>query len=115
MRAMNKARWLSIVAAAMLLAVSVIAGAQQPKKVPRIGFISTASLSSLASRLDAFRQGLRDLGYVEGRTLVIEYRCAEGNIDRLPELAAELVRLKIDCIVTAGAAPTRRGPAGGRC
>jgi putative ABC transport system substrate-binding protein len=91
---------------ALLVALSFPARAQQ-QKVPRIGFISTASLSSLASRLDAFRQGLRDLGYVEGRNLAIEYRSAEGNIDRLPELAAELVRIKIDCIVTAGAAPTR--------
>ena len=91
---------------AWLLALSLPAYAQQQQKVPRIGFISTASLSSLASRLDAFRQGLRELGYVEGRNLAIEYRSAEGNIDRLPELAAELARTKIDCIVTAGAAPT---------
>jgi putative tryptophan/tyrosine transport system substrate-binding protein len=92
---------------AWFLALSLPAYAQQQQKVPRIGFISTASLSALASRLHAFRQGLRDLGYVEGRNLAIEYRSAEGNIDRLPELAAELVRIKIDCIVTAGAAPTR--------
>ncbi len=91
---------------ALLVALSFPARAQQ-QKGPRIGFISTASLSALASRLDAFRQGLRELGYVEGRNLAIEYRSAEGNIDRLPELAAELVRIKIDCIVTAGAAPTR--------
>jgi putative ABC transport system substrate-binding protein len=101
-----KKKILSGALVALLVALSFPARAQQ-QKGPRIGFISTASLSSLASRLDAFRQGLRDLGYVEGSNLAIEYRSAEGNIDRLPELAAELVRLKIDCIVTAGAAPTR--------
>jgi putative tryptophan/tyrosine transport system substrate-binding protein len=61
----------------------------------------------LASRLDSFRQGLREFGYVEGTNVAIEYRSAEGNIDRLPELAADLVRLKVDCIVTAGGSPTR--------
>src|SRR5437762_10934673 len=89
-----------------LLPTVLPAEAQQSAKVPRIVFLSTASLSSLSPWLEAFRQGLRELGYVEGRNLAIEYRSAEGNIDRLPELAAELVRLKIDCIVTAGAAPT---------
>ena len=92
---------------ALLLALSVPTQAQQQGKVPRIGFISTASLSSLASRLDSFRQGLREFGYVEGTNVAIEYRSAEGNIDRLPELAADLVRLKVDCIVTAGGSPTR--------
>ena len=100
-------KWGGVVAIGLALAMwGAVAQAQQQGKVPRIGFISTASLSVLASRLDAFRQGLRELGYVEGRNLAIEYRSAEGNIDRLPELAAELVRLKVDCIVTAGAAPT---------
>ncbi len=103
----NEKKIVAVLSGTLLLALSFPVEAQQQGKVPRIGFISTASLSALASRLDAFRQGLRDLGYVEGRNLAIEYRSAEGNIDRLPELAAELVRLKIDCIVTAGAAPTR--------
>jgi ABC-type uncharacterized transport system substrate-binding protein len=84
-----------------------MAQAQQPKKISRIGFLSTAAISSLSPRLDAFRQGLLELGYVEGKNIAIEYRSAEGNINRLPELAAELVRLKIDCIVTAGENPTR--------
>ena len=101
-----KKKILSFALGAMLLALSFPIEAQQQGIVPRIGFISTASPSTLASRLDAFRQGLRELGYVEGRNLAIEYRSAEGSIDRLPELAAELVRLKVDCIVTAGAAPT---------
>jgi putative tryptophan/tyrosine transport system substrate-binding protein len=80
--------------------------AQQPAKVARIGFLSTASLSSLSPRLEAFRRGLRELGYVDGKNIVIEYRSAEGDINRLPELATELVRLEVDCIVTAGENPT---------
>ena len=59
------------------------------------------------TRIEAFRQGLRELGYVEGKNIVIEYRYAEGKLDRLPALAAELVRLKVDVIVTRGPAPTR--------
>src|SRR5436309_674611 len=92
---------------ALLFALCSLADAQQSAKVPRIGFLSTASLSSLSPRLEAFRQGLRELGYIEGRNIAIEYRSAEGNVDRLPELAAELARLKVDCIVTAGENPTR--------
>ena len=90
----------------LALASLRLAEAQQPKKVPRIGFLTAASASSQASRLDAFRQGLRELGYVEGKNIVIEYRYAEG-LDRLPALAAELVRLKVAVIVTGGAAGTR--------
>ncbi len=74
------------------------AQAQQPKKVSRIGFLNDASPSSLAARIEAFRQGLRNLGYVEGQNVAIEYRFAEGKPDRLPELAAELVRLNVDVI-----------------
>jgi putative tryptophan/tyrosine transport system substrate-binding protein len=92
----------------MLLTLSTSVQAQQPAgTAARIGSLSTAALSSLSPRLDAFRQGLRELGYVEGKNIVIEYRSAEGNINRLPELATELVRLKVDCIVTAGENPTR--------
>jgi putative tryptophan/tyrosine transport system substrate-binding protein len=92
---------------AWLLPLGLPAYAQQPQKVPRIGFLSTASLSAVSPRLDAFRQGLRELGYVEQKNITMEYRSAEGKIDRLPDLAAELVRLKVDCIVTAGENPTR--------
>ena len=92
---------------ALLFALCLSAEAQQSAKVPRIVFLSTASLSSLSPRLEAFRQGLRELGYIEGRNIAIEYRSAEGNVDRLPELAAELARLKVDCIITAGPTPTR--------
>ena len=89
------------------LLLRLIAEAQQPKKVPRIGFLGASSASVLAARIEAFRQGLRDLGYVEGKNIVIEWRSAEGKLDRLPALAAELVHLKVDVIVTTGPAPTR--------
>ena len=98
---------LCVALSALLLALSFPVEAQQPTKVPRIGFLSTAALSSLSSRLEAFRQGLRELGFIEGKNIAIEYRSAEGKPDRLPELAAELVRLNVDCIVTAGETPTR--------
>jgi ABC-type uncharacterized transport system substrate-binding protein len=74
------------------------AEAQQPKRVSRIGFLSTAS-SATQSRTDAFRHGLRDLGYVEGQNIVIEYRYSEGKQDLATEMAAELIRLKVDLIV----------------
>src|SRR6266496_976591 len=81
--------------------------AQQPTKMPRIGFLAAVSLSANSARFEAFRQGLRELGYVEGKNIVIEYRYAEGKLDRLPALAAELVRLKVDIIVSAGPQSTR--------
>jgi putative ABC transport system substrate-binding protein len=87
----------SILIAVILLAITVMAEAQQPKKVPRIGFLSANSPAS-SVRIETFRQGLRDLGYVEGQNIVIEQRYAEGKLDRLPGLAAELVRLKVDVI-----------------
>src|SRR5215510_5866790 len=92
---------------ALLFALCVSAEAQQPAKVPRIGYLSTNSLSAIAARAEAFRQGLRELGYVEGKNIIIEWRSAEGENDRLPALAAELVRLKVDVIVTAGPTQTR--------
>jgi ABC-type uncharacterized transport system substrate-binding protein len=104
---MKKVGWSSILVAAMLLAVAGIADAQQPTKIPRIGFLNAASPSAILARYEAFRQGLRELGYVERKNIEIEYRYAEGELDRLRELAAELVRLKIDIIVTAGPAATR--------
>jgi putative ABC transport system substrate-binding protein len=92
-----------IVALAVILAIcEARAEAQQPTKIPRIGFLSASSLEALSSRIEAFRQGLRDLGYIEGKNIVIEWRSAEGKLDRLPALASELVRLKVDIIVTAG-------------
>jgi ABC-type uncharacterized transport system substrate-binding protein len=91
---------------AMLLAFSFVADAQQPAKVPRIGFL-TGSPSVFPGRIEAFRQGLRELGYVEGKNIVIEWRYTGGKLDRYPALAAELVRLKVDIIVSAG--PTATG------
>jgi putative tryptophan/tyrosine transport system substrate-binding protein len=91
---------------AMLLAFCCSAEAQQPTKDPRIGFLIGSSPSVNAARIEAFRQGLRELGYVEGKNIFIEWRSAEGKFDRLPALAAELVRLKVDVIVTSGPATT---------
>ena len=84
-----------------VLSAPLTATAQAPAKVPRIGYLSPRSLAETAPLLASFRQGLRELGYVEGQTIAIEYRFAEGRPERLPALAAELVRLKVDVIVTA--------------
>jgi putative ABC transport system substrate-binding protein len=92
---------------AMLFALCVSAGAQQPGKVPRIGYLTGATPDGQLHRIEAFRQGLRELGYVEGKNIVIEYRYAELKPDRVPALAAELVRLKVDVIVTGGGGLTR--------
>ena len=92
---------------AMLFALCCSFQAQQPEKIPRIAWITGSSLSSNAHRIEAFRQGLRELGYVEGKNIVFERRGADGNRDRQRELVAELVRLKVDVIVTSGGAPTR--------
>jgi len=91
----------------VLLAVAVIAEAQHPTKIPRIGYLEGGPLSAHAARIEAFRQGLRELNYVEGKNIAIEWRFADGNRDRLAALAAELVGLKVDVIVTGGSAPTR--------
>jgi putative ABC transport system substrate-binding protein len=76
---------------AMLLALCLTAEAQQPKKVPRIGYLATGSASAVSRLTEAFREGLRELGYVEGKDIAIEYRYADGKSERLPDLAAELV------------------------
>ena len=81
--------------------------AQQHGKIPRIGFLSATSPGANSARVEAFRQGLRDFGYVEGKSISIEWRWAEGKFDRLPSLAVELVRLNVDVIVSSGPAPTR--------
>jgi putative tryptophan/tyrosine transport system substrate-binding protein len=81
--------------------------AQQPAKVSRIGFLSSGSLASSAPLAEAFRKGLRELGYVEGKNIIIEYRDGKGRLDRLPGLAADLVRLNVDIIVTGGRPSTR--------
>ena len=87
---------------ALLLALSFPAHAQQPKKVPRIGYLSAFEPAVESTRSEAIRLALRQLGYLEGQNIAIEYRYAEGKIDRFSELAAELVRLKADIIVVAG-------------
>ena len=94
---------------ALGLALAPLVGeAQQTTKVTPIGYLSGPSLSANAARIEAFRQGLRELSYVEGKNIVIEWRSADGKPDRLPALAAELVRLKVAVIVTSGGALTRR-------
>ena len=86
----------------MLMALPFPARAQQPKKIPRIGYLSSADAARDSARYEAIRLALRELGYIEGQSIAIEYRYAEGKADRQPELAAELVRLKVDIIVAAG-------------
>ena len=92
---MRKAGFLSILFAVALLAVAVIAEAQQPTKVSKIGWLSDRSASARPG-LELFRRELRALGYIEGKNIAIEYRSAENKLDRLPALADELVRLKVD-------------------
>jgi putative ABC transport system substrate-binding protein len=104
---MNKRKLGSFALCAMLFALCFPVQAQQPKKVPRIAYFSASSAASQASRLDVFRQGLRELGYAEGKDIIIEQRYAEGKLDRVAALAAELVGLKLDVIVTGGPAATR--------
>jgi ABC-type uncharacterized transport system substrate-binding protein len=106
-RPLRKTALASILFAGALLAIAVTVEAQQPGKIPRIGFLTATSLSAVAARTEAFRQGLRELGYIEGKNIVIEWRWAEGKTERLHDLAAELVRLKVDVIVTGGPASTR--------
>jgi putative ABC transport system substrate-binding protein len=99
---MRKVAVPSILCAVMLLAVAVIAEAQQPKKVAQIGYLSAQAPARESTRAEAIRLALRELGYIEGQNIAFEYRYAEGKRDRQPELAAELVRLKVDIIVVAG-------------
>jgi ABC-type uncharacterized transport system substrate-binding protein len=96
-----------LIIGAVLLAHTFNAAAQQPTKISRIGYIGGAPASAVSARIEAFRQALRELGYVEGKNIVIEWRSAEGKAERLAALASELVRLKVDAIVTGGATNTR--------
>jgi putative tryptophan/tyrosine transport system substrate-binding protein len=91
---------------AMLLALCSSVDAQQPGKIPRLGFLVPGSSTTFSARIEALRQGLRDLGYAEGKAIAIEYRYAEGKLERLPNLASELLRLKLDLIVAAGSEAT---------
>ncbi len=94
---MNKAGWSSILVATLVLVFGVGADAQQPKKIPRIGYLAA---DPRAPTRDAFRQGLRDFGYVEGQSILIEWRFTQDKPDRFSEFAAELARLKVDAIVS---------------
>ncbi len=103
---MREFGWSSILVPIVWFALGHSAEAQQPTKIPRIGYLGGASLSAIPERINAFRQGLRELGYVEGKNIVIEFRWAEGKLARIPALAGELVHRKVDVIVTAGSLPT---------
>jgi putative ABC transport system substrate-binding protein len=103
---MNRAGLVTALTISLLVA-QLAAEAQAPAKIPRIGFLTAVPLSVMSARTEAFRQGLRELGYVEGKTILIEWRSAAGQLDRLPSLAAELVRLNVDVIVTGGPSATR--------
>jgi putative tryptophan/tyrosine transport system substrate-binding protein len=88
--------------AASILTCFQLAQAQQPKKIPRIGYVSgSGDANNPGPYVEAFRQGLRDLGYIEGKNVLVEYRYAEGKLDRTASLAAELVQLKVDVVVVA--------------
>jgi putative ABC transport system substrate-binding protein len=96
----------------LILAIGVLVGpagveAQLATKVPRIGVLLTNSQSSHSTNVEALRQGLREHGYVEGRNIVLQYRYGDGKLDQLPKLAADLVGLNVDLIVTSGSPPTR--------
>jgi putative ABC transport system substrate-binding protein len=93
---------------ALLVALGLSAEGQQAKKVTRIGYLSIGDPATESTRSEAIQLALRELGYIEGQNIAIEYRYGEGKQDRLPELAAELVRLKVDIIVVAGGRPVIR-------
>ena len=95
----------SILVAVVLLALGVIADAQQPKKIPRIGYLAAGDPASESARAEAIRLALHELGHLEGQNIAIEYRYSHGKNDRASELAAELVRLRVDIIVVAGGDP----------
>ena len=102
---MNKAGWSSVLVGTLVLVFGVAADAQQPGKIFRIGYLDASTASGSAVLMDAFRQELRKLGWNDGKNIAIEYRFAEQKLERLPELAAELVRLKVDLIVVAATPP----------
>ncbi|HET7007828.1 MAG TPA: ABC transporter substrate binding protein, partial [Candidatus Binatia bacterium] len=104
---MKTAKWkLGVALAATIVLVGADAPAQQPAGIHRIGILNPTSGSVFPARVDTFRQRLRELGYVEGKNIVIEYRYAEGKREPLPDLAAELVQLKVDVIVTSSPSAT---------
>jgi putative tryptophan/tyrosine transport system substrate-binding protein len=104
---MNKRKLGSFALCAMLFALCVPAEAQQPTKVPRIGFVFGGDPSNTGPSVEAFRQGMRELGYVEGKNIQVEYRYIEGKSERIPSLVTELIQLKVDVLVTAALSATR--------
>ena len=109
-QAVGNSKNLKLVACALcavILALCFPAAAQQPTKVPRIGYLTGNPFSNSPARTEALRQGLRELGYEEGKNILVEWRSAEGKLDRLPVLASEFVNLKVDVIVTQGPIATR--------
>ena len=104
--AIQNPKWVGIVALVIAFTIcGAVASAQQLGKIFRVGYLDTSTASGSAVLIDAFRQELTKLGWIEGKNIAIEYRFAEGNNDRLPELAADLVRLKVDLIVVSSAVP----------
>jgi len=104
-RRIQNRKWAGLFAIVVALTVcGARVEAQQAARILRIGILIPASASFFSARVEAFRRRLRELGYVEGKNIVIEYRYAEGKLERLPDLAAELVQLKVDVIVSAGSA-----------
>ena len=100
-------KFVCLALSALLLALCVSAEAQQRAKIPRVAYVLATSASAVPARVGAFRQGLRDLGYDEGKNIIIEWRSAEGKLERLPALLQELVHLKVDVIVSGGPESTR--------
>ena len=105
---MRRAAVPSILVAVVLLALGVIAEAQQATKVPRIGYLSSTDPTTDSRRSEPIWLALRELGYIEGQNIAFEYRYSQGKLDRLPELAGDLVRLKVDIIVVSGGDPEIR-------
>src|ERR1043166_2501610 len=98
---------LTVAVGVLFLLLCSFSEAQQSARIPHIGFQLDTPTASTATRIEAFRQGLRDLGYLEGKNIIIEWRSSEGKLERRSEIAAELVRLKVDVIVSAGPTVTR--------
>src|SRR5262245_20613963 len=103
-----KAKILVYALPALLLATIHLAEAQELKVVPRIGYLSPVSPSRDSTRREVLQQGLRELGYKEGKNITTEYRFAEGKVERFPYLATELIRLKVDVIIAGGGSPIAR-------
>jgi putative ABC transport system substrate-binding protein len=112
-RRIQNRKWVGLFAIVVALTLcGAMAEAQQPKKVSRLGYLSSFDPATDSSGIEAIRRALRELGHIEGQNIAIEYRYAEGKLDRLPELAAELVRLKVDLIVTGGGSSLARAVKG---